>query len=116
MATQHNPSTAGGSQKPETPWRNKIILSAVECEVEGVQLKEAPFPFSQHWDEEAERLLGRGQKRSRDEVEADADEDDEEEGQDNNEQQHEDYDGFRINAQDLYFDFQRQVTLYKGPS
>lgn len=92
----------------------KIILSAVECEVEGVQLKDPPFPFSQHRDEGTERLLGRSQKRSRGEFETDADDDDEEEGEDSNKQHHEDCNGFRINAQDLYFDFQRQVTLYSG--
>ena len=50
-----------------------------------MQLKDPPFPFCQHWDEDAERLLGRGRKRRMDDFEADADEEDE--GPDEGDQQ-----------------------------
>ncbi|KAI9842553.1 MAG: hypothetical protein M1837_007066 [Sclerophora amabilis] len=40
----------GTSLGSEAPWRRKLVLSAIECEDEGVELSEPPFPFVQRWD------------------------------------------------------------------
>jgi hypothetical protein len=47
------------------PWQSKLVLSAVECELEGVTLKEPPFPFAQGWDEDANRRLRNNKKKGR---------------------------------------------------
>ena len=49
----------------QIPWQSKLIVSAVECEVEGVTLKEPPFPFVQGWDEGAIRRLRNIKKKGR---------------------------------------------------
>lgn len=36
-------------EDPEA-WREKVVISAVECVDEGVTLSEPPFPFQQKWD------------------------------------------------------------------
>lgn len=36
-------------EDPEA-WREKVVISAVECLDEGVELSEPPFPFQQKWD------------------------------------------------------------------
>jgi hypothetical protein len=73
---QDNPFAALIQRTPQTLWRSKLIYSAVECEFEGAQLKEPPFPFYQCWDEDAEHVFDRGKKRSRDEYEYEEDDDD----------------------------------------
>jgi hypothetical protein len=47
------------------PWQTKLVVSAVECELPGVTLKEPPFPFFQGWDEDANRRLRHNKKRAR---------------------------------------------------
>lgn len=58
----------GGSARPndsQIPWQSKLVLSAVECELEGVALKEPPFPFVQGWDEDANQRLRNNKKKGR---------------------------------------------------
>ncbi|KAM3425621.1 hypothetical protein BST61_g7567 [Cercospora zeina] len=47
-------------------WREKIVLTAVECVDENVELSEPPFPFKQRWDPQyqfaAKRKRPRGRK------------------------------------------------------
>lgn len=50
---------------PRVPWQTKLVVSAVECEVPGVTLKEPPFPFFQGWDEDANRRLRNNKKKGR---------------------------------------------------
>ena len=52
-------------EEPETEWQSKLILSAVECELDGVTLKEPPFPFVQGWDEDANRRYSKNKKKGR---------------------------------------------------
>lgn len=40
---------ADQDEDPEA-WRERVVMSAVECVDEGVQLSEPPFPFRQKWD------------------------------------------------------------------
>jgi hypothetical protein len=47
------------------PWQTKLVVSAVECELPGVTLKEPPFPFFQGWDEDANRRLRNNKKKGR---------------------------------------------------
>ena len=54
-----------GSKDAQVPWQSKIVLSAVECEVDDVTLKEPPFPFFQSWDEEANRSFRNIKKKGR---------------------------------------------------
>lgn len=39
-------------------WKDKVILSAVECCHEGVRLSTPPFPFVQRWDPQQQRGYG----------------------------------------------------------
>jgi len=39
-------------------WKDKVILSAVECCHEGVKLSTPPFPFVQRWDPQQQRGYG----------------------------------------------------------
>jgi hypothetical protein len=56
-------------RKNKIPWQTKLTVSAIECDDEGVQLKEPPLPFYQGWDKDAEQVFGRGKKRKRDDDE-----------------------------------------------
>jgi hypothetical protein len=47
------------------PWQTKLVVSAVECELPDVTLKEPPFPFFQGWDEDANRRLRNNKKKGR---------------------------------------------------
>lgn len=53
----------------EVDWEDKLILKATECVVEGIELKDPPFPFQQRWDFEAQNIIrqrkGLGKKRKR---------------------------------------------------
>jgi len=49
----------------QIPWQTKLVVSAVECELPGVTLKDPPFPFSQGWDEDANRRLRNNKKKGR---------------------------------------------------
>lgn len=46
-------------------WKDKIVLSAVECEYEGVSLSIPPFPFKQGWDSNATMRRGANKKKGR---------------------------------------------------
>jgi hypothetical protein len=50
------------SQEDDETWKKKIILKAVECCYDGVELSTPPFPFVQRWDPQQQT---RGQKRKR---------------------------------------------------
>lgn len=67
-ALKHNKDkdAAKSAQKPARiftgdEWKEKIILSAVECCDKGVRLSTPPFPFVQRWDPQQQR----GKKRKR---------------------------------------------------
>lgn len=60
------PSSTAGQESPfstvpeqqevdDTPWRSKIMLTAVECCEVGVALSTPPFPFYQRWDVQQQR-------------------------------------------------------------
>ena len=51
--------------KGENDWISKIKLSAVECELEGVELSEPPFPFYQGWDAAANKRFTNKKKKMR---------------------------------------------------
>lgn len=57
--------------KPTDSWKDKIVLMAVECCDEGVELSTPPFPFVQRWDPQQKKTykIGnnsrRGKKRKR---------------------------------------------------
>lgn len=38
-------------------WKEYLNVTAVECEIEGIDLRPPPFPFVQYWDEEASALM-----------------------------------------------------------
>ena len=44
-------------------WKRKLVVSAIECDVEGVTLKPPPFPFVQNWDEDVKHRFGKGAKK-----------------------------------------------------
>jgi hypothetical protein len=46
-------------------WRDSIILSAVECCEEGVELSEPPFPFVQRWDPQQQYRSGRRRNKGK---------------------------------------------------
>ena len=46
-------------------WKDRIMLSAVECEYEGVKLSTPPFPFKQGWDSNANMRRGANKKSGR---------------------------------------------------
>jgi hypothetical protein len=50
------------SQADDETWKKKIVLKAVECCYDGVELSAPPFPFVQRWDPQQQT---RGQKRKR---------------------------------------------------
>lgn len=52
-------------EQPDVSWRSKLVVSAVECELEGITLKEPPFPFVQGWDEDANRRSATNKKKNR---------------------------------------------------
>lgn len=56
---------AARQDESQLPWQDKLILSAVECELQGVTLKDPPFPFVQGWDEDANRRLRNSKKKGR---------------------------------------------------
>ncbi|KAL4975920.1 hypothetical protein BDW66DRAFT_160027 [Aspergillus desertorum] len=55
--------------EPQVDWRKKLILGATECVYDDIKLRAPPFPFEQHWDNEAgdemRRRRGRNKKRKR---------------------------------------------------
>ncbi|KAL6235727.1 hypothetical protein BDW75DRAFT_133025 [Aspergillus navahoensis] len=55
--------------EPQVDWREKLVLGATECVYDDVELSAPPFPFEQHWDDEAgdemRRRRGRNKKRKR---------------------------------------------------
>ncbi|KAL4994125.1 hypothetical protein BDV10DRAFT_11192 [Aspergillus recurvatus] len=55
--------------EPQVDWREKLILGATECVYGDIELSAPPFPFEQHWDNEAgdemRRRRGRNKKRKR---------------------------------------------------
>ncbi|KAL4991773.1 hypothetical protein BDW68DRAFT_127068 [Aspergillus falconensis] len=55
--------------EPQVDWREKLILGATECVYDDIELSAPPFPFEQHWDNEAgdemRRRRGRNKKRKR---------------------------------------------------
>ena len=77
----HNNSTdlsvanlKGNSPDGDDNWKDKIILKAVECCYDGVELSTPPFPFIQRWDPQQQGRsktssgglgMGRGKKRKR---------------------------------------------------
>lgn len=46
-------------------WKDRIVLSAVECEYEGISLSTPPFPFKQGWDSNAIMRRGANKKIGR---------------------------------------------------
>ena len=46
-------------------WKDKVILSAVECCEEGVELSTPPFPFIQRWDPQQQMGYGRRSGRGK---------------------------------------------------
>lgn len=46
-------------------WKDRIVLSAVECEYEGINLSTPPFPFKQGWDSNANMRRGANKKKGR---------------------------------------------------
>ena len=55
----------------ESNWKEKIVLMAVECCQDGIELSTPPFPFVQRWDPQQQKHRGennphRGNKRKRD--------------------------------------------------
>lgn len=50
-----NPSD---NEKEDQSWRDKIVLKAVECCYDGVELSTPPFPFVQRWDPQQQRKTG----------------------------------------------------------
>ncbi|KAL4753400.1 hypothetical protein BDW72DRAFT_32189 [Aspergillus terricola var. indicus] len=55
--------------EPHVDWREKLVLGATECVYDDIELSAPPFPFEQHWDNEAGdeiwRRRGRNKKRKR---------------------------------------------------
>ncbi|KAL4743037.1 hypothetical protein BDV11DRAFT_166699 [Aspergillus similis] len=55
--------------EPHVDWREKLVLGATECVYDDIELSAPPFPFEQHWDNEAgdeiRRRRGRNKKRKR---------------------------------------------------
>ncbi|KAI9762079.1 MAG: hypothetical protein M1840_001488 [Geoglossum simile] len=51
-------------------WKDKIVLKAVECCYDGVNLSSPPFPFRQRWDPHQQRYerRGKGKKRKRNRI------------------------------------------------
>ena len=43
------PTTEAANEVPTESWKDKLIVSAVECVKEGVVLPPPPFPFEQNW-------------------------------------------------------------------
>ena len=46
-------------------WQDRIVLSAVECEYDGVTLSTPPFPFKQGWDSSANTRRGANKRKGR---------------------------------------------------
>jgi hypothetical protein len=58
-------AAADASEDYSDAWKEKIILSAVECCREGVVYSTPPFPFRQRWDPQQQLKGQQGQKRKR---------------------------------------------------
>ena len=58
-STEHDDETDMDS------WKNRIVLSAVECEYDGVILSTPPFPFKQGWDSSANMRRGANKRKGR---------------------------------------------------
>ncbi|KAF2215689.1 hypothetical protein CERZMDRAFT_81827 [Cercospora zeae-maydis SCOH1-5] len=54
------------AEEDSDSWREKVVLTAVECVDENVELSEPPFPFQQRWDPQyqftAKRKRSKGRK------------------------------------------------------
>ncbi|KAI9825678.1 MAG: hypothetical protein M1832_001022 [Thelocarpon impressellum] len=66
----HGPDEGGSAayDLSDESWKEKLIVSAVECVDEDVQLTAPPFPFTQRWDPQQNALAWRprdGKKRNR---------------------------------------------------
>ncbi|KAF3384597.1 hypothetical protein F1880_001893 [Penicillium rolfsii] len=53
----------------DNDWENRLVIKAVECIYDDIELSAPPFPFEQRWDEDADALIrqrkGWGKKRKR---------------------------------------------------
>lgn len=53
----------------DNDWENRLVIKAVECIYDDIELSAPPFPFEQRWDEAADALIrqrkGWGKKRKR---------------------------------------------------
>lgn len=54
-----NAENESASNLANESWRGKLIISAVECEVQGLKLKPPPFPFKQGWDKGAKARINK---------------------------------------------------------
>ncbi|KAF2721375.1 hypothetical protein K431DRAFT_284973 [Polychaeton citri CBS 116435] len=63
-AQQDEEEEGQGDDDHPDAWRSKIILRAVECVEEGVNLSTPPFPFYQRWDVQQQRQGKRKKSKS----------------------------------------------------
>lgn len=53
----------------DNDWENRLVIKAIECIYDDIELSAPPFPFEQRWDEDADALIrqrkGWGKKRKR---------------------------------------------------
>ena len=61
-ATIETSNTTSQVHQDREPWQHKIILEAVECCQDGIELSQPPFPFLQRWDPQQK---GEGKTRRR---------------------------------------------------
>ena len=57
--TQSSEEFVADSIGEDQSWKDKVVLSAVECCQKGVQLSTPPFPFVQRWDPQQQTGYGR---------------------------------------------------------
>ena len=64
-AETHEPPQSSKSESSNPDWQKKLIVSAVECQRDGITMSAPPFPFVQGWDEEViERIrVQKGQQQ-----------------------------------------------------
>jgi hypothetical protein len=53
----------------DNDWENRLVIKAIECIYDDIELSAPPFPFEQRWDDDADALIrqrkGWGKKRKR---------------------------------------------------
>lgn len=64
-ATDVAPDTTAVEEQDPESWRDKIVLTAVECVDEDVSLTAPPFPFQQRWDPQYQTTKKRKRSRGR---------------------------------------------------